>query len=116
MYKSGLGLREIGAFNDHDGFDGVMLGVPGKDFHLEFTHCKTSPVQPAPTAEDLLVFYVPDTSASTATCEAMLKSGFVEVAPFNPYWAQHGRTFEDPDGYRIVIENAYWTSYVVHAA
>jgi len=109
MYMSGLGLREVGAFKDHDGFDGVMLAFPGKDFHFEFTHCRTHPVRPAPTQEDLLVFYVPDAGTSSSTCEAMLEAGFVEVAPFNPYWGQHGRTFEDPDGYRVVIETSSWT-------
>ena len=26
----------------------------------------------------------------------------------NPYWDVSGRTFEDPDGYRIVLQNAAW--------
>jgi hypothetical protein len=29
MYQEGLGLEIPGSFQDHDGFDGVMLGVPG---------------------------------------------------------------------------------------
>jgi hypothetical protein len=108
MYKAALGFQEVGAFNDHDGFDGVMLALPGKDFHFEFTHCRTRPVKPAPTPEDLLVFYLPDAATAARTCEAMRESGFVEVAPFNPYWSQKGRTFEDPDGYRVVVQNASW--------
>lgn len=38
----------------------------------------------------------------------MLGAGFQEVDSFNPYWKQHGRTFEDADGYRVVIEQASW--------
>jgi hypothetical protein len=25
------------------------------------------------------------------------------VEPANPYWAEHGITFEDPDGFRVVL-------------
>ena len=63
MYARGLGLEEIGRFDDHEGFDGLMLGLRGADFHLEFTCCRTHPIQPSPTPEDLLVFYVPDAEA-----------------------------------------------------
>jgi hypothetical protein len=38
----------------------------------------------------------------------MRKSGFSPVAAFNPYWEQDGCTFEDPDGYRVVFQNAEW--------
>ncbi len=30
------------------------------------------------------------------------------LAPSNPYWDKLGRTFEDPDGYRVVLQNADW--------
>jgi len=38
----------------------------------------------------------------------MKAAGFTPVASFNPYWDHRGVTFEDPDGYRIVLENAPW--------
>ncbi len=108
QYTQGLGLAQLGSFKDHAGFDGTMLGTPGAGFHWEFTVCKSHPVVPAPTPEDLLVFYVPEPEAWQARCSAMLAAGFVEVPPFNPYWAQSGRSFEDPDGYRVVIQCAAW--------
>ena len=108
MYRRGLGLEEIGRFEDHDGFDGVMLGVPGRGHHFEFTRSRRHAVTPAPTPEDLLVFYLPGASSCEAACGGMLASGFVEVAPFNPYWAARGRTFEDPDRYRVVLQNEAW--------
>jgi len=37
-----------------------MLGFDGAGWHLEFTHCRTHPVAPAPTAEDLVVLYLPE--------------------------------------------------------
>ena len=104
------GFDELGRFLDHDGFDGVMLGERGGGHHLEFTRCRTHPVSPAPTAEDLLVFYLPDADEWNQACQRMLESGFTEVAPSNPYWASRGRTFEDPDGYRVVMQQAAWSN------
>lgn len=107
-YRNGLGLEEIGRFEDHEGFDGVMLGKPGLDYHLEFTYCRTHPVVPAPTPEDLLVFYLPEIGEWRETCLRMLAAGFIEVPSFNPYWQYHGRTFQDHDRYRIVLQQAAW--------
>ena len=110
MYGGGLGLEEIGRFRDHEGFDGVMLGNRGVSFHFEFTHCRHHPMQPAPTPEDLLVFYVPEAGEWQERCAAMLRAGFKAVEAFNPYWQRLGRTFEDPDGYRVVIQRAAWSN------
>jgi catechol 2,3-dioxygenase-like lactoylglutathione lyase family enzyme len=109
MYARGLGLQELGRFDDHDGFDGRMLGTPGAGFHLEFTRSRAHVVRPAPTPEDLLVFYVPDRDAWRDRCAAMLAAGFRAVPSFNPYWERSGRTFEDGDGYRVVIERDDWS-------
>ncbi|MES2609116.1 MAG: VOC family protein [Pseudomonadota bacterium] len=108
QYTQGLGLEQLGSFKDHAGFDGAMIGTPGAGFHWEFTFCTSHPVVPAPTPEDLLVFYVPQPEAWQARCEAMRNAGFAETEPFNPYWASSGRTFEDPDGYRVVIQCTAW--------
>ena len=110
MYCVGLGLRVLGSFEDHDGFDGVMIGRQGRDWHLEFTHCRNHQVQPAPTAEDLVVLYVADRSEWEAACARMLVAGFARVTSFNPYWEMNGQTFEDPDGYRVVLQNDEWAS------
>lgn len=108
LYRHGLSLEELGRFADHEGFDGVMLGEPGGPFHFEFTVFRPHRVRPAPTPEDLLVFYVPDAGEWEHRCALMREAGFAEVAPFNPYWARQGRTFEDFDGYRVVIQRARW--------
>lgn len=108
LYRRGLGLECLGRFEDHEGFDGVMLGTAGSDFHFEFTQCRTHAVTPTPTVEDLMVFYVPDRSAWRGRCQAMLDAGFIEVESFNPYWARDGKTFMDHDGYRVVIQCETW--------
>jgi GNAT superfamily N-acetyltransferase/catechol 2,3-dioxygenase-like lactoylglutathione lyase family enzyme len=108
MYCNGLGLRVIGSFEDHDGFDGVMLGRAGATFHFEFTHARTHSVRPAPTVEDLIVLYVPQEADWHAACARMTTAGFRHVEAFNPFWASRGRTFADHDGYRVVIQQDDW--------
>src|SRR5216117_1123775 len=44
MYRKGLGLMEIGRFENHAGFDGVMLGRPDLQYHFEFTYRRAHPV------------------------------------------------------------------------
>jgi hypothetical protein len=39
----------------------------------------------------------------------MQAAGYQATASFNPYWDRVGRTFEDPDGYRVVLQNAAWS-------
>ena len=108
MYRDGLGLETLASFVDHDGFDGVILGQPGARYHLELTHHRGHRVGRAPTQDHLLVLYVPDEAEWTARCERMRRAGFVEVASYNPYWDRCGRTFEDLDGYRVVLQRAAW--------
>jgi catechol 2,3-dioxygenase-like lactoylglutathione lyase family enzyme len=108
LYREGLGLVEFGRFTDHAGFDGVMLGAPAMDYHLEFTRCRSRAVEPSPSAEDLLVFYIADRNEWETACARMLAAGFAPVQPFNPYWQQRGRTFRDDDGYRVVLEQSAW--------
>ncbi len=110
MYRDGLGLVRLGHFDDHEGFDGVMLGEAGGTFHFEFTCCRSHPVKPTPTPEDLLVFYVPDREDWGRRCESMTAAGFKRVTSLNPYWDRDGCVFEDPDGYRVVVQCASWSN------
>ncbi len=98
----------LGRFENHQGFDGVMIGSAGMDYHFEFTYCRTHPVMPTPTNEDLTVFYIPNPSEWQTACALMLAAGFKQAASFNPYWEVQGQTFEDHDGYRTVLQNARW--------
>lgn len=105
FYKTGLGLKEIGNFTDHEGFSGVMLGLPNDTYHLEFTQHKNGSPCPAPTKDNLLVFYLPDTEQRHKIVAKLLSMGYMEVEPENPYWKKHGVTIEDPDKWRIVLMN-----------
>ena len=108
FYTHALGLEVLGAFTDHDGFDGVMLGHEGWPYHLELTHRPGAPIAPRPTEEDLLVFYLPDGGEWSAAVQRVRDAGASEVASANPYWDVRGVTFVDPDGYRVVLEHDSW--------
>ncbi len=109
FYRDGLGFEVLGSFEDHEGFDGVMLGLEGAPYHLEFTRRRGHAAGRAPTRENLLVFYLPDADAWRAAVERMRARGYEPVPSYNPYWDARGRTFEDADGYRVVLQNAAWT-------
>jgi catechol 2,3-dioxygenase-like lactoylglutathione lyase family enzyme len=110
FYTNGLGLVRLGSFEDHDGFDGVMLGLPGAAYHLEFTRKRGHIAGPAPTQDNLLVFYLPEISEWQNAVARMRRASYQPVPSFNPYWDRAGRTFQDPDGYRVVLQNAPWTA------
>lgn len=100
FYVEGVGCAELGRFEDHAGFDGLILGKPGESWQLELVVERGVVAPRAPTQEHLLVFYVEDT---TVLADRLRALGAREVTPNNPYWAAHGVTFEDPDGYHVVI-------------
>ena len=110
MYCKGLDMQVLGQFLDHQGFDGVMIGSPSMQYHFEFTRCRHHQVIPSPTPEDIVVFYEPDNVQWVVRCEQLLSAGFIQVESFNPYWDAHGKTFQDLDGYRIVIQNDEWSN------
>src|SRR5262245_23605927 len=108
MYVDGLGLSVLAEFIDHDGFDGIVLGRTGDPYHLEFTSGGREGAGVAPSSDPLLVFYVPDVREWNRRCEQMIDARFRPVRSGNPYWDREGRTFEDLDGYRVVLQNSTW--------
>jgi catechol 2,3-dioxygenase-like lactoylglutathione lyase family enzyme len=105
FYRDGLGLQVLGAFQDHQGFDGVMLGHPGLPYHFEFTHRRGYRVGRAPNREHLVVFYLHEPSAWEVAVARMRSAGFEPVTSYNPYWDLSGKTFQDPDGYRVALQS-----------
>jgi len=108
FYCDGLGLELLDHFEDHDGIDGVILGMPGAPYHLEFTHRRGHRVGRAPSREHLLVLYLPEPSRWGRAVERLLQAGVEPVRSENPYWDVDGWTFEDPDGYRVVLQRGAW--------
>jgi catechol 2,3-dioxygenase-like lactoylglutathione lyase family enzyme len=103
FYRDALGLPVIGQFEGHAGYSGVMLGLPGSSCHLEFTHFEHGSPCPAPTKDNLLVLYLPDSQMYEAAVTRMKAHGHGPVEPENPYWKEQSVTFEDPDGWRVVL-------------
>jgi catechol 2,3-dioxygenase-like lactoylglutathione lyase family enzyme len=108
FYRDGLGLTVLYEFEGHGAFDGVMMGAPGAPYHFEFTRKRGHLVGRAPSQDNLLVFYYPDPAEWQRAVDRMIEHGFAPVPAFNAYWDRDGRTFEDADGYRIVIQQAEW--------
>jgi catechol 2,3-dioxygenase-like lactoylglutathione lyase family enzyme len=104
FYRDGLALPEIGRFRDHDGYDGVFLDIPGTGAHIELTAGGRHGA-PTPHPESLLVLYVGDDAGVQAIAARI---GNEPATPANPYWAAHGLTFEDPDGFRVVLVPERW--------
>src|ERR1044071_4484348 len=84
FYVAGLGFEKLGSFEDHEGFDGVMIGRPGAPYHLEFTHQRGHTVGNAPTKDNLLVFYLPEVSEWQAAVDRMEAEGYNSVPSSNP--------------------------------
>ena len=62
----------------------------------------------ADSEDDLIVFYVPNRSDWSRLVERAVRAGFHRVKSCNPYWDEDGVTLEDPDGYRMVLQNGEW--------
>lgn len=117
FYVDGLGFEVKLSFSGHEGFDGVLLALStsssssssspssSSSYHLEFTQHASHRAGRAPTKDNLLVFYMPDKTLHRGAVARMRNAGFEPVGSFNPYWDRCGVTFEDPDGYRVVLAN-----------
>ncbi|GGY35218.1 hypothetical protein [Streptomyces djakartensis] len=87
----------------------LMLGPPGAAWHIELTHDPDNPLEPTPTADDLLVLYLGE-PADESLIGRLVAAGGIRVPAHNPYWDEHGVTITDPDGYRLVLCSRTWAS------
>ena len=113
FYTDGLGFYVVGHFEKHAGFNGTMLGHPHLPYHLEFTEQEGHDPGRAPTKDHLLVFYLPEKDKWNRAVQRMEDAGFEPIISFNPYWGDEkkGKTFEDADGYRVVLWNGAWRPF-----
>ena len=103
FYRDGLGLAELGRFEGHSGYDGVMLGLPGSDVHLEFTSHADGSACPAPSADNLLVLYVESEQAAELASGGSQTWGTRMSSP-RTVWDGRSITIADPDGWRVVLD------------
>jgi len=105
FYRDGLGFVLVDRFEGHAGYAGVILEMPG-GAHLEFTQHEATLCTSMPDADDLLVLYLPSSAAVAKLRKKLERRGHASVQPANPYWADKSVTFEDPDGWRVVLCNS----------
>ncbi|HEY1175679.1 MAG TPA: VOC family protein [Phytomonospora sp.] len=87
----------------------LMAGWPGAAWHLELVNDPAAPVEPRPTADDLLVVYLGE-EVPAELAERLEANGGRRVPAHNPYWDTWGMTFADPDGYLLVLSTRSWSN------
>ncbi|WP_282787509.1 VOC family protein [Flavobacterium croceum] len=102
FYIDILGLNLLGNFDNHEGYDGIFIGKPNENWHLEFT--KSDEIVPFNFGEeDILVFY-PNTKLEFDLIHDKILANKIEfIEAKNPYWNENGKMILDPDGYRLII-------------
>jgi hypothetical protein len=104
FYIDILGLEFLGGFENHEGYDGVFIGKPNENWHLEFT--KSDEIVTFNFGEeDILVFY-PNTKLEFELIHDKILANKIEfIEAKNSYWNVNGKIILDPDGYRVVISH-----------
>lgn len=87
----------------------LMVGLSGTAWHIELIHDTARTVEPVVTPDDLLVLYL-DAPVDPSLVARIERAGGKRVPAHNAYWDQIGVTFEDPDGYRLVLCERGWSS------
>ncbi|MGA3488711.1 VOC family protein [Micromonosporaceae bacterium DT55] len=109
FYVQGLGLEVLYRTAAVDGeHDLTMLGWREASWHLELVGGPDFPVEPTPTAEDLLVLYLAEPIDNALV--ARLEQAGGRRVPQGAYWDRWGVTVEDPDGYRLVLSSRAWSN------
>jgi catechol 2,3-dioxygenase-like lactoylglutathione lyase family enzyme len=107
FYRDVLGLPVLASFEDHDGFSGVIFGLPDASRQLELVSHEGA--VPAPTSEDQLVLYLGSAERVEADADRLREAGFAPRLSPNPYWQRTGAVcFVDPDGYWLVLSPQAW--------
>ena len=104
FYTTVLGFDVLGRFENHDSYDGLFLGKPNLDWHLEFTK-SIEIVAFNYTEDDILVFYPITILEYNHLIERVLNNSIEIITSKNSYWNKNGKMILDPDGYRIIISN-----------
>lgn len=102
FYNTLLGMKILGEFENHSGYDGVFLGFENQNWHLEFTISNEKPNHKF-DEDDLMVFYLENDELKNRLINNLRKNNIKEVSPKNPYWKENGTLFLDPEGCGIII-------------
>lgn len=105
FYCDGLGLHILSEFEGHDGYDGLILGLPDNSYQLEFVQHEHGSDGTSSNKENLLVLYIPNKDAVRKMAEKLVAMGYMIVSSENPWWDNHNAiTIEDPDAWQVVLQ------------
>jgi len=107
FYTKILGLKLLGRFENHAGYNGVFLGLPGHDWHIEFTESDEKAVH-RPDPDDLMVFYPESREELEAIVNRAKQAGLQFPKSKNPYWQANGIEIRDPDGYGVILVHGHF--------
>jgi catechol 2,3-dioxygenase-like lactoylglutathione lyase family enzyme len=107
FYRDAVGLPVLSSFAEHDGYSGVILGLPEARCQLELVF--DAEVELSPTTEDQLVLYLGSPAAVADRAAEIEAAGHQPQLPPNPYWTREGAVaFVDPDGYWLILSPDRW--------
>ena len=86
----------------------MVLCSGGWAHHIISNLRERTAISPGVRRRRILLVFLPAIEEWQAAVDRMEAAGLSAVSAFNAYWDQHGRSFEDPDRYRVVIQNAAW--------
>ena len=101
FYRDAIGLPGSGDLYDSYGLDGIILGLPGGQVHLEIVCAGQAPYPGG--GLDQLVFYLPDAAAREQMQARLAAAGARPVAQIGYWQASGGVTYQDPDGREVVF-------------
>lgn len=104
FYTTILGFELLGSFENHANYNGIFIGKPNLNWHLEFTQ-SVDKVNHHFDEDDILVLYPENILEYEALITRISKNSIAFISAKNPYWNQNGKMFLDPDGARIVISH-----------
>jgi catechol 2,3-dioxygenase-like lactoylglutathione lyase family enzyme len=107
FYGDVLGFAVLASFEEHDGYSGVIFGLPDASRQLELVSHEGT--LPSPTSEDQLVLFLGSGERVEKDAARLRAAGFEPRPSANPYWARTGAVcFVDPDGYWLVLSPEAW--------
>jgi hypothetical protein len=102
FYLEIVGLKKLGGFENHSSYNGIFLGDPMENWHLEFTSSDESPVHQFDD-DDALVFYL-ENLEDMENLKHRIELHLIQIEiPKNPYWRENGLQVSDPDGYKVIF-------------
>ena len=108
FYHDAVGLSILSSFDEHDGYSGLIFGLPDGAAQLELV--LHADLEPSPTDEDQLVLYLGSAKAVAELATSIGSAGYEAKTASNPYWAREGAiAFVDPDGYGLILSPGSWS-------